>query len=156
MPDLVTHFAAAYILKVPRQWSKFRIPFYIGAILPDLLSRPFYIIYPSAAFVVYSFHTPLVTAVVCLLIAQFFQEEIRPGVRRNLFLGIGLHYGLDLMQKYLISGYVWLFPFSWKSFSLQLFWSEEALQFVPVWVALVLGIETFIQIKKRIRKENLP
>ena len=152
MPDLITHFTAAYLLKLPRRWARFRVPFYLGAILPDLLTRPLYILFPPSIYVVYSLHTPIVTAVVCLLIAMFFDEEIRSGVRRNLLLGISLHYGLDIMQKYFFSGYLLFYPFSSKSLGLQLFWSEEALQLVPVWVIIVVGIEAFCLVKRRVKR----
>ena len=155
MPDLITHFAAAYILKTPSRWSRFRVPFYLGAILPDLLSRPFYILYPPATYIVYSLHTPVISAVICLLIAQFFEGEIRSRVRTNLLLGITLHYGLDLLQKHVIVPYFWFFPFSWKTFELGLFWPEDSLQLVPVWISLVLIIEVILQVKKRIRKTQV-
>ncbi len=154
MPDLITHFAAAYFLKTPRRFSRFRIPFYLGAILPDLLTRSFVIIYPPSESVVYGFHTPVVSVVVCLLAAQFFEKGIRSGVRTNLLLGITLHFGLDIMQKHLIVPYFWLFPFSWKTFELGLFWPEESLRLMPLWLALVIIIETTIQIKRRVNRDQ--
>lgn len=154
MPDLITHFAAAYIMKIPRGWARFRVPFYLGAILPDILTRSFVIIYPPSDYVVYSIHTPIVSAVVCLLIAQFFEKEIRPGVRTNLLLGITLHFGLDILQRHVIVPYFWLFPFSWKTFELGFFWPEESLRLIPLWLALVITIEVVIQIQKRIKKRR--
>lgn len=150
MPDLITHFAAAYLLKIPRGWSRFRAPFYLGAILPDLLTRTFVILYPPSDSVVYSFHTPVVSVVVCLLMAQFFEEAIRSRVRTNLLLGITLHFGLDILQRHVIVPYFWFFPFSWKTFELGLFWPEESLRLMPFWVALVIITEAVIQMQKRI------
>ena len=156
MPDLITHFAAAYFLKIPRGWSRFRVPFYFGAILPDLLTRSFVILYPPSDSVVYSFHTPVVSVVVCLLIAQFFEKGIRSGMRTNLLLGITLHFGLDILQRHVIVPYFWFFPFGWKTFELGLFWPEDSLNLVPLWVSLMLVIEAVIQVKKdQQKKEDL-
>ncbi len=151
MPDLVTHFAAAYFLKIPDRWSRFRVPFYIGALLPDLLARPLSILYPPVSYTVYSLHTPIVSLIVCLLITQFFEKEIRSGVRINLLLGTFLHFGLDIFQKHITISYYWLFPFSWKSFELGLVWPEDSLKAVPVLVILMIVIETAIQVQKRTR-----
>lgn len=152
MPDLVTHFAAAYFLKVPNRWSRFRVPFYFGALLPDLLARPISILYSPAGYAMYSFHTPVVSVIVCLLIAQFFEREIRTGVRTNLLLGIALHFSLDIFQKHITASYYWLFPFSWKTFNLGLFWPEDSLKLVPVLFILLIVVEFTIQVQKRIRK----
>jgi hypothetical protein len=154
MPDLVTHFAAAYFLKVPNRWSRFRVPFYLGALLPDLLARPLSIIFPTISYVADSLHTPVVSVIVCLLIAQFFEREIRSGVRINLLLGIFLHFALDLLQKHITASYYWFFPVSWKSFELGLFWPEDSLKVVPVLVILLIIVETLIQVQKRVRKSQ--
>lgn len=152
MPDLVTHFAAAYFLKVPNRWSRFRVPFYLGALLPDLLARPLPIIFPTISYVADSLHTPVVSVIVCLLIAQFFEREIRSGVRINLLLGIFLHFCLDLLQRHITASYYWFFPVSWKTFELGLFWPEDSLKVVPVLVILLIIVETLIQVQKRVRK----
>jgi len=152
MPDLVTHFAAAYFLKVPNRWSRFRVPFYLGALLPDLLARPLSILYSPSGYAMYSLHTPVVSVIVCLLIAQFFEREIRTGVRANLLLGIALHFCLDIFQKHITVSYYWFFPFSWKTFELGLFWPEDSLKLVPVLVILMIIAETVIQVQKRSRK----
>ena len=152
MPDLVTHFAAAYFLKVPNRWSRYRVPFYVGALLPDLLARPLSILYPPAGYAMYSLHTPVVSVIVCLLIAQFFESEIRMGIRANLLLGIALHFCLDIFQKHITASYYWLFPFSWKTFNLGLFWPEDSLKLVPMLIILMIVVEFSVHVKKRIRK----
>jgi len=156
MPDLVTHFTSAYILKIPDRWARFRVPFYLGALLPDLLSRPWTIIHPPASHLVYSLHTPLMTAIICLLIAQLFEEDIRPSVRVNLLLGVTLHFSLDILQKQATIAYYWLFPFSWKTFGLGLFWPEDTVRLVPLWVGLILTIEAVLQFRKKFIRKNRP
>lgn len=151
MPDLITHFAAAYILKIPDQWSRFRVPFYLGAILPDLLTRPFVILFPQTNYIIYSLHTPIVTAIVCLLASQFFSDEIRKGVRANLLLGITLHYGLDFLQKHVITSYYWFFPFSWRTLELGLFWPEDTLRLVPLWIGMMAIMEITLVLRRQIK-----
>jgi len=155
MPDLITHFTAAYIIKIPRRWSRFRVPFFLGAILPDLLTRPVMILFPQTYYIVYSLHTPVATALACLLISQFFSEHIRKGVSTNLLLGVTLHYGLDFLQKHVITTYYWFFPFSWKTAELGLFWPEDPLRWVPVWIILIISIEATLYLKKRIKTSKV-
>jgi len=149
MPDLVTHFTSAYILKIPRRWSQFCVAFYIGVFLPDLLSRPLLILLPQWDRGIISVHTPAVTAVFCLLIAQFFDENIRSGVRTNLLLGAMLHFCLDFLQIQIIESYFWFFPFSWKTFDFGLIGPEESLKLVPFWIALVILIEVVFHLNKK-------
>jgi hypothetical protein len=149
MPDLITHFAAAYVIKAPKRWARFRIPFYIGALLPDLLTRPLHIVFPSLGKTIYSLHTPISVVLICLLAAQFFQKDIRAGVRSNLLLGSFLHFGLDLLQKTVITAYYWFFPFSWKTFDFGILWPSEFLQLVPLWILLVAAMEIVARFQKR-------
>ena len=151
MPDLVTHLGVAYFLKKPKAWSSFRIPFYLGAILPDILSRPLYIIHPPAYFFIYSIHTPLVVALICLILAEFFEERIRSGVRLNLLLGAGTHFTLDILQRHVTASYYWFFPFSFKTFHKGLFWPDDSVRLVPAWIVLIAVVEIVIYTKKRIK-----
>ena len=148
MPDLVTHVSLAYFLKRPKAWARYRVFFYIGAILPDILTRPLYILFPPLYMVIYSLHTPFVVAVLCLLFTMFFEIKHRPGIRLNLFLGIGTHFGLDLLQKSVTVSYYWLFPFSFRSFSLGIFWPDESVRLVPFWVILILSTEAYLRWRK--------
>ncbi len=148
MPDLTTHLAFTHLVSRPLRLGSVRLPLYVGALLPDLLTRPFYILYPPAYFVVYSLHTPLATAVVALLLAELCSQEIRRPVRTGLLTGATLHFALDLLQKHIGSGYYWLFPFSWKSFDLSLFWPEESLRWMPFLVVAALLVEGGILLRR--------
>lgn len=149
MPDLVTHFTAAYLLKRPSRWARFRVPFYLGAILPDLLSRPVYILFPKSYPMVYSFHTPVMVVLFCLLLAEFFEPSLRPGVRLNLLLGGSTHFGLDLFQRSVSGSYNWLYPFDLETFSLELFWPDESVRLVPLWIVLLAAAESYAWWRKR-------
>ena len=139
MPDLVTHLCVAQIVRRTFRLSLFSV-FALGSILPDLLSRPFHIIFPSTYWYVAPFHAPVVCLLYCVLFSLLFAR----GIRKTCFLllsgGVALHLALDLMQKQLEPKYFWLFPFFWKSWWVGFFWPEQALFFLPVTIAVTILI----------------
>ena len=145
MPDLLTHFAVAYITTRTSRFARFRVIFYVGAILPDILTRPFYILLPKLSPYSVGLHTPLFMAIFCIFFAELFEKGIRSDIRTYLFAGVGLHFFLDLLQKPIIDGYYWFFPFSWKTYSIGLFSPHEFLYFVPFWIILIIIIEIGIR-----------
>jgi hypothetical protein len=149
MPDLITHAAAAYFASRPDRYARHRAAFYLGTIIPDILSRPIYIIRAELFPYTVGIHTPVFLAAFCLLLSQFFSETIRAGICRFLLAGVGLHLLLDLLQSHLFGGYFWLFPFSWRSFEIGLFWPETLLSFAPLWIIMILLSELVIRLKKR-------
>ncbi|MCR4439937.1 MAG: hypothetical protein QHJ34_11275 [bacterium] len=153
MPDLTTHLAFTHLVSRPVRLGSARVPLYVGALLPDLLTRPLYILHPPAYYVVYSLHTPVATSVVILLFAELCAEEIRRRVMAGLFAGVTLHFALDLLQRQLGSGYYCLFPFSWKSFALGLFWPEESLRAVPFLLTAVAATEAGLFLWRKLRHQ---
>ncbi len=149
MPDLLTHYTAAYFFSRPSAFSRFRAVFYLGTILPDIISRPVYILFPKLAAYTVAMHTPVFLFFLCLFLAELFQKGIKENVRNYLFMGVLLHLVLDLLQKHLVGGYFWLFPFSWKTFEIGLFWPDAPLRFAPVWIFLILLSESIYYMKKR-------
>lgn len=149
MPDLITHAAAAYFVTRSQRWQKYRILFYLGAILPDILSRPFYILFPKLFKLTTAVHTPIFVLIFCLLLAQLFERSLRKPALLALLTGSGLHFGMDLCQRHLIGGYFWLFPFSWRTFELGLFWPEDTVRLIPIWISLVLASEGILWWKNR-------
>jgi len=147
MADLMTHFALAYGLVRFSRFVRFRVIFYLGTILPDLLSRPFYILRPELYPYTVAVHTPLFMLVTCFAVAEFFQQEIRPQVRHFLLAGAGLHFLVDLFQRHLVNGYLWFYPFSWDSFEISWYWPHEPLRFIPLWIALICAVELFMWIR---------
>ena len=144
MPDLITHAAVAYFIARPKRLVRFRIAFYLGAILPDLLARPFHIIKPELTLYLVGVHTPAFVLLFCLLFAELFDKDVRNSVRNCLIAGSSLHFLLDVLQKHLIKGYFWLFPFSYKNFGLGLAWAEDFLNFIPLWILLVILLELWL------------
>ena len=145
MPDLVTHTAAAYFLTRPRFFQRFRILFYLGTILPDILARPVHILFPELYLYSVAIHTPIFMFIVTLLFGELVHPSISKQAMLYLCAGIMLHFFLDLFQKHLTAGYYWFFPFSWTSFEVGLFWPEAPVRLIPMWLLLVLGIELVLR-----------
>ncbi|UCD84614.1 MAG: hypothetical protein JSU92_00040 [Deltaproteobacteria bacterium] len=150
MPDLVTHFSVAYILVRWTKVLKYSATFYLGTILPDILTRSFFIPFPKTYWVVSPFHTPIPLFFTCWLIAYLFEERLRKGILISLVTGAYLHLLIDFFQKYIVPEHLLLFPFSWKTFGFGLFWPEESLYAIPLLLLLIL-ITEFISMKYRVR-----
>lgn len=156
MPDLVTHVAVAHLLKRPFEirnpsWNHapLRTIFYLGAMLPDLLSRPWYILFPPVHDWVLAFHTPSGMLLTCGLLALMFERRLRKKAFLCLMLGAVLHFGMDCLQKQVTGNNFWPFPFSWRDFGYGLFWAGDAVAYFPVWIVLVVLMEGIIRFTKR-------
>lgn len=70
-----------------------------------------------------------------------------------LALGVGalLHLSLDALQRHLIAGYFWLWPFSWWTTEGGLFWPELSLRIAPWLAAAVALLEIALFLRKRVR-----
>ena len=149
MPDLVTHTALGYF--VVRRWrhAAYAFLFLIGNMMPDLMTRPFYIIYSPSFWWVYPFHTPLGALVACWGITGLFKK----GDRRPVFLAVAggsmTHLVLDIFQKHAGMGYIWFSPFSWVFTDWGLFWPEDALNRLPVLLGAVAVVELSLRIFRR-------
>jgi hypothetical protein len=162
MPDLVTHVAISHLVKRPFDFSRnannpvpFRILFYFGTILPDILTRPFYILFPITKDWTVPFHTPFGMIVTCALLALLFESSIRGRVFINLLGGAFFHFFLDALQKHLNEGIFWFFPFSWKSGGFQLLWADQIMDFIPLWIGLIIILESCIFLRrKKIKKHS--
>jgi hypothetical protein len=151
MPDLVTHTAAAYFAMRSPRFQQLRVLFYLGTILPDLLSRPLHILWPQMLFFTVAIHTPIFMVVFCLLLTEFFAPPMRRTVFAYLYAGVILHFLLDALQRHLGDGYYWLFPFSWKSFELGLFWPETSVACIPLWLMMIFMMEGVIRLRRKTR-----
>jgi hypothetical protein len=137
MPDLLTHIVVAEGCRRGTKSGSLSAWFVVGTVLPDVLTRPFTILFPGLYWVVMPLHTPIGLFIVCALISKFLPRQRQVEVFYNLIGGAGLHLFLDFFQKHLGSGYHWLFPFSWASYEYGLFWPEESIYLMPLW--LVIG-----------------
>ena len=150
MPDLLTHTAFSYFVARPHRFVRYRAIFYLGTILPDIISRPIYILKPELFPYTVGIHTPVFLLLFGCFMSLFFESEIRASIRNWLFIGMALHLFLDFFQRHLSGGgYFWLFPFSWKSFEIGLYWPEQPLKFIPLWLAAILVTEVIVRRRKR-------
>lgn len=136
MPDLVTHLASGYVAAIPlRQQATLRLTFLTGFLLPDLLTRPFYIIWPATYDFIMPMHTPIAYALVCWLITQLFADRnLRRTVMTGLFAGGLLHFAADALQRQFLTGYNWLFPICRCEWRWGLFTPEEPVRWLPLTV----------------------
>ena len=156
MPDLVTHIAISHLIKRPFEFGKtnsttipIRVLFYLGTILPDILTRPWYIIYPPTMEWTFPIHTPFGMLLISSLLALFFDCSIRKKAFVFLMAGASLHFLLDGMQRKLVYTEHWLYPFSWKAFGFHVMWAEDILFLIPVWLVMILLLEGLIwKVKK--------
>jgi len=105
---------------------------------PDIISRPLHIVWPAIYPATQPLHSPVGAFLYCWLISLFFRSDQRKSVFFLLFGGSLLHFFLDIFQKHLVGGYLWLFPFSLKPFSFGYFWPEDALLVLPYTILIVL------------------
>jgi hypothetical protein len=150
MPDLLTHVAIAY--GVQRCSSKLFSTswFLVGTILPDVMTRPFNILFPSMNWFFMPFHTPAGFLLLSALISEFFSASMRRLVFLSLVGGAFLHLFLDLFQKHSGGGYYLFFPFSWRKFEFGLISPEASLYLFPVWlsIAVFVAVRAFLFNKK--------
>lgn len=154
MPDLVTHIAGAYL--VNRGWKIARGAafFYLGAMLPDLVTRPLHIVFPRLLPGTLGLHAPVAVFFVCWLISLSFRVDQRKAVFWLLFSGSLLHFLMDAAQKHLTGGYLWLFPFSNHRFSWGFIWPEDSIRFLPVTLLVVLPFFAWSAWRKHRGREN--
>ncbi len=148
MPDLVSHYAVAH-LAARRWWKPSSTIFVFGTLLPDLLTRPFYILWPQTYWLLMPLHTPVGIIIASWMIAILFRAEAHRQIFMALTLGAFLHFALDALQRHLIAGYFWLWPFSWWTTERGLFWPEESLVAAPMLALIVVLLETVLYFKRR-------
>lgn len=163
MPDLITHVALSHLVirpfdlraSNPEQFS-IRILFYLGTVLPDLLTRPWYILFPVTKDWTLVFHTPLGMLITSGCIALLFTPRLRKSAFLNLIGGGSLHFLLDSLQKQIYGNNFWLFPLSYKNFEIGIAWAEDFLNLIPLWILLIALLESgqWIMRRKTKRKKS--
>jgi hypothetical protein len=161
VPDLVTHTVIAHLVRRPfdfvepaRTVPSLRVLFYLGTVLPDLLTRPWYILYPATHDWTFPFHTPAGALLACGLIALLFEPGLQKKAFSLLAMGSVLHFVLDGFQKQIIGNNFWLYPFSWKDFGYGVIWAGEIIRYIPYWLGLVALLEIGMTIYHQVQKQN--
>lgn len=134
MPDLISHIASGYLARPNYRQRQWMFIFLFGTILPDIATRPIYILFPKSYWFVKPMHTPAGIFLMCLMLSGLFAPALRNKVLWHLLGGSALHLFVDLFQKHLQGGYPLAFPFTWRTFEFGLFWPEQMLWFIPLWV----------------------
>jgi len=156
VPDLLTHCLVGYGLARPRITRPLAYVFLVGAVLPDVCTRAFCIVWPNGYFWVMPLHTPLGVAVLCGVLAQCFRAGERGRVFVFLAAGAGLHLLLDASQRHVAGGYTFLFPFSWATYKGGVWWPEDSLLLLPFLLALLVVVETGLYRRRRRKRTETP
>jgi hypothetical protein len=156
MPDLLTHLIVAQACRRGPRIEALTFWFLVGTVLPDILTRPFNILFPSFFWLFMPLHTPVGLLFVCLSMSQLSPAASRRSVFYNLAGGAALHLLLDLFQRHIAGSYYLLFPFSWRSFEIGLVWPETSLYLLPIWIGAgcLLGIKVLL--RQRWPKSAIP
>lgn len=154
MPDLVTHLVSGYVADAalkPRQ--PLRLAFLLGVLLPDLLTRPVYILFPGTDAFVMPLHTPIGYAITCWLIVQFAdQRNLRRDIMHGLITGGILHFALDALQRQFDRGYEWMFPICRCQTTWGLLWPETSVDWLPA--TLTISVIAYALLSGRLRRET--
>ena len=151
MPDLVTHLASGYVAAIPlRQRVTLRLVFLTGVLVPDLLTRPLYILIPGTYDFVMPLHTPIAYLIACWLVTQLFaHRDLRRTVIIGLFSGGLLHFAADALQRQFFAGYKWLFPLCHCETRWGLFWPEASIDWLPATLAGTIAVCAFAVRRRR-------
>mgnify|MGYP001246578268 CR=1 FL=1 len=113
MPDIISHLASGYLVRnIQVKWKTFHYAFpliLLGLVLPDLFSRPYWVIGPGFFFTSHYFHTPFACFLQTLAIASLFAPGHRRMAFRAITIGWILHQSFDLLQRSLDPGYYYIF-----------------------------------------------
>ena len=146
MPDLLGHLAFARVSRAVPAVARFTATpglsavFYLGAAWPDLVTRPFHILYPPCHPYVEVLHAPLLQPLWAIAIAALFAPPLRRRVALVLLAGMATHLALDLVQHHLVGGYLWAFPFSFQRTGAGLLWAEDTLLWITPPLCLVAAL----------------
>jgi len=151
MPDLATHVIAG---KLCGRTARGNIitPLLVGTVLPDVIGRvPVFIGIVNSFKYVEPAHSLLPMMTTCLGLSLLFQKEWFKNFT-FLYLGVLLHFFLDMLQIPYGRGYLWFWPFSDQSFHIGLLQSNHVIYWMPLWLAILLLDIFWIRPKKRNQK----
>ncbi len=147
MPDLATHLLTSFLPPASRQRRLFLLG---GVIWPDLLGRSLTLLFPgnyTLYWISTLLHTPLL-----LLLSTYLLSLITRRNKVEFFFswlgGVGLHLAADALQRHYRPAYFWLFPFSFRSAEIPLFWPEESVFFIPLLLLFLLLLNYYRKKRK--------
>jgi len=157
----MTHLATTHLLRRTWEYTQGKeftpqqaASLYVGGCLPDFISRMPGVVtgllhtagsisrgtYISSQYVLESFHAPIPVAIAAYFLALLLPETGRSRHFMLLAVASALHFLLDGLQTTLgATSEAWLFPFSWMSWHLNLFWPDQSILALP-WLGTVIII----------------
>jgi hypothetical protein len=158
MPDILTHLAVThFVSRTPNLYKNrlvnfymnYRAIIYIGALLPDLFSKPFQYI----TWKIYNFglalHSPFCVIIECFLFSQLFYIKSRKTTFLTLLSFSMFHIFIDSLQEGVNPGYQLLFPFALRRYGINMVNTEMYLYSLCILVAIGLITEYFLFRKKQ-------
>ncbi|MBS3122416.1 metal-dependent hydrolase [Candidatus Woesearchaeota archaeon] len=156
MPDLITHVLIGLIICELFNIRRKSLVI-LGSVLPDLVLKisllSFFIDFPmkEIKWLLIPFHTPVGLILLTIIIILFFRGEY---ILNFLLISLGwaLHLAADLTNKEVfINQMLLLYPISWKSYELNIFWSNQYWYLMIISLAIYLLI---IFIKRILRRKK--
>lgn len=147
MPDLITH--TLFVLPLRYRYKKTILFILLGTLLPDILGRISGALLsglPIVGWYQLSIHTPFSMILFIYAFSFLFVQKERKSIFTFLILGTFIHFFLDFFQKQINLGYLWLFPFSFKTFNIPLIWPDETIFLIPI--LILINLLFFIFLKK--------
>jgi hypothetical protein len=150
MPDWVVHLGFAYLMARLIKLRDLKL-FFLGSLLPDTsrvalyFTDFFHLDQISSHLYFMPFHTPFMAALVASVISSFSKNFKKCFFL--IFLGAIFHLALDLTQYRIGNGVLLFYPFSFRQFYFNLFWSGDNVSMVLR--ALAIGILVICLLGKR-------
>jgi membrane-bound metal-dependent hydrolase YbcI (DUF457 family) len=144
MADLLVHYAVGRAAAAGARSAVVAECLILGAVLPDVLSKPFELIFrlgwASAAT-----HSLIPWAALAYAAAHLFRAPLRPAAFLGILLGGWIHFGADMLRDALGMGAVpLLYPFSLGMVEAGgLYHSEDTLQYAPFALGAIAVVEAW-------------
>lgn len=144
MPEWMTHIIIGYLIAEGLRVDKKSLVL-LGALIPDLITKfimvfRYFIPLPTLSPLIV-FHIPIGSLLLAVAISPLFREK---NATYLLSVGVLSHLLLDTTLKF--SGVMYLWPLSWKSYALNIFWTESA---YPLMISLILLSVYLIAVRRR-------
>lgn len=159
MPDILTHLLVTHLsVRIPYIINKKHLHFfyenrfmvYLGAILPDLISKPFQYISMTFYNIALPLHSPFCVTIICYIISSFIYIGNKTRTFFILWIFSMFHILVDNLQKGVNPGYQTFFPFSVKRYGFNVISSDMFIILLAVLIVLVVSLELYLKFTKRI------
>lgn len=142
MADLLVHYAVSRTASLGARGIVAAECLLLGAVLPDVLAKPFNILF-QLGWATTASHAPLTWLAAAYVAAHAFRAPHRPAAFLGLLIGGWLHIGVDLLRETMGMGSIALFyPFSVESYQVGgWYFSEDSLQFAPWALVAIAAVE---------------